>query len=76
MTLIALSDPIAAPLGSQANARTPSVVIEAVLYSVHTRGLSALKEPDTIERLLRCDAGARAEINSRIDRLFAGRKDA
>jgi hypothetical protein len=50
---------------------TPQVVVEAVMYSVRTRGLAALDEPDTIERLGRCDAAAREQINQRIDALLA-----
>jgi hypothetical protein len=53
---------------------TPDVVIEAVMYSVRKRGIGALSEPDTIERLQRCDAYARTEINKRIDALAARRE--
>jgi hypothetical protein len=45
---------------------TPQSTIEAILYCVQTRGLAALREPANIERLGRCDAQARAEINRRI----------
>jgi hypothetical protein len=48
---------------------TPQVIIEAVVYSARTRGISALKEPANIERLARCDDEARAEIDKRIDAL-------
>ena len=48
---------------------TPQVTIEAVLHCVRERGLVALKEPANIERLTRCDAAARAQINKRIERL-------
>jgi hypothetical protein len=48
---------------------TPQSTIEAILWSVRTRGLAALKEPASIERLERCDAAARAEINRRIQKL-------
>jgi hypothetical protein len=54
--------------------RTPDVVIEAIMYSVRMRGIAALSEPDTLERLQRCDAAARDEINHRIDRLLARRE--
>jgi len=50
---------------------TAAVVVEAVIYVVRQRGIAALTEPDTIERLLRCDTAARAEINRRIDALLA-----
>jgi hypothetical protein len=42
---------------------TPQSTIEAIMYCVRKRGLAALKEPANIERLQRCDAPARAEIN-------------
>jgi hypothetical protein len=48
---------------------TPNVVVEAVMHVVRERGLAALKEPATVERLERCDASARAEINQRIEKL-------
>ena len=53
---------------------TPQVVIEAVMYAVRTRGLAAFKEPANIERLSRCDAEARAQINKRIEALL-GKKE-
>lgn len=53
---------------------TPPSTVEAVLLSVRARGLAALQEPATQERLSRCDAEARAQINSRIIKLIeAGR---
>src|SRR5262245_44258849 len=51
------------------NRATPKVVIEAVMLAVRERGLAALKEAATVERLQRCDAVARAEINQRIQKL-------
>jgi hypothetical protein len=42
---------------------TPTATIEAIKQSVRDRGVAALKEPANRERLLRCDAAARAEIN-------------
>jgi hypothetical protein len=53
--------------------RTPQVTIEAIMFGVRARGLAALKEPDNLERLRRCDQRARAEINERIDRLLQQR---
>jgi hypothetical protein len=53
---------------------TPKSTIEAVLHSVRERGLAALKERANIERLLRCDAAAKAEINARIGRLVAAQE--
>lgn len=49
---------------------TPQVTVEAVMYSVHERGLDALREPDNIERLARCDDAARRKLNERLARLF------
>jgi hypothetical protein len=46
----------------------PAVTVEAVLYSIRARGAAALKKPDVIERLNRCDTTAKAEINRRIER--------
>jgi len=45
---------------------TPQSTIEAALHCVRERGLAALQEQANIERLLRCDAAARIEINRRI----------
>jgi hypothetical protein len=51
---------------------TPQVTIEAILYSVRERGLGALKEPDNIERLSRCDEAAQKELKGRIQRMTEG----
>jgi hypothetical protein len=51
---------------------TPEVTVEAVLHCARTRGLAALKEPKNIERLSRCDAAAKAEIDRRIAKLNGG----
>ena len=48
---------------------TPQSTVEAVMLSVHERGLAALEEPDTLERLSRCDASAHEKINRRITAL-------
>jgi hypothetical protein len=48
---------------------TPQTTIEAIMYSVRTRGLAALKEPATLERLGRCDEQALDEIDQRIAKL-------
>jgi hypothetical protein len=53
---------------------TPQVTIEAVMYSVGERGLNALKEPATQERLRRCDAAARAQINQRVQKLIVANR--
>ena len=44
----------------------PAVTVEAVMYAIRARGLAALKETATKERLSRCDRAARDEINRRI----------
>jgi hypothetical protein len=50
---------------------TPQSTIEAILFSVRERGLTALDEPANVERLGRCDAKARTEIKRRIEALCA-----
>src|SRR5262245_12256556 len=51
---------------------TPRSTIEAVMHAMRERGLAALKESATAERLERCDAAARAEIERRIADLRKG----
>jgi hypothetical protein len=51
--------------------QTPQTTIEAIMYSVRERGVAALREAATIERLLSCDAAAKDQINERIDKLLA-----
>jgi hypothetical protein len=41
------------------------------MLTVRERGVSALNEPDTLERLGRCDAAARQQINQRIAKLLS-----
>jgi hypothetical protein len=48
---------------------TPQSTIEAIVYSVRTRGIAALEEPDSKVRLATCDAAARDQINARIKKL-------
>jgi hypothetical protein len=48
---------------------TPAVTVEAVMYSIRTRGLAALNEPGVLERLQRCDTAAKEQINQRIEYL-------
>ena len=48
---------------------TSQATIEAILYCVRERGISALQEPANRERLSRCDAAALAQIDDRIVRL-------
>ena len=49
---------------------TPQTTIETVLFHVRDRGLPALREPATQERLSRCDQAARTQINDRIAKLI------
>jgi len=55
-----------AELTDARNRPTPGATIEAVMHAVRERGLAALKEPMTAERLERCDAAAKTEIERRI----------
>jgi len=48
---------------------TPQVVIEAIVLGVQQHGLKALDYPVNVERLLRCNKGAKTEINRRIAKL-------
>jgi hypothetical protein len=48
---------------------TPESTIEAILYCVHTRGITVLEEPNIKERLATCDEAARKQIDERIDRM-------
>jgi hypothetical protein len=48
---------------------TPQSVIDAILYSVRSRGLAALKEPNIKERLASCDEAATKQIRERIEGL-------
>ncbi len=53
---------------------TPQATIDAIMYTVQARGVAALREPINIDRLSRCDAAAKDEINERIARLIATKK--
>jgi hypothetical protein len=55
---------------------TPQVTVEAILHCVRERGLAALKEPANLERLARCDAAAKAQIDERIGKLMRAREAA
>jgi hypothetical protein len=48
---------------------TPQTTIEAIMLSVQQHGLEALEYPVNVERLLRCNKGAKTEINRRIAKL-------
>jgi hypothetical protein len=60
-------DRIWGELNDRRSHSTPRVTVEAILHCVRARGLSALKEPANIERLARCDAAAKAQIDKRIE---------
>jgi hypothetical protein len=49
---------------------TPQVTIEAIMFAVLLRGVGALKDSANVERLSRCNAMAKTEINRRIARLI------
>ena len=50
---------------------TPAVVVEAIVHTVRERGVGALKEASSVERLRQCDASARTEIKKRIAKMGA-----
>ena len=50
---------------------TPQTPIEASMHCVRERGLTALKEPANIERLIRCDQAAKERIDRRTAKLVA-----
>jgi hypothetical protein len=58
-------------LNAPENRPTPRVTVEAIWIAARERGLAALNEPATRERLARCDAAALMEIDARITRLKA-----
>ena len=51
---------------------TPKATIDAIMFAVCARGIAALKEPATAQRLRHCDEAAKGEIERRIASL---RKD-
>jgi len=57
-------------LNDPARFSTPQSTVEAILYCVRARGLKALEEPANLERLRRCDQGARDEIDRRIEAMI------
>ena len=61
-------------LNDPRNHPTPQVTIEAIMYSVHAYGLAALKVSANMERLSRCDATAKAQIDERIQKLIDAKK--
>jgi hypothetical protein len=58
-------------LNALENRPTPQVTVEAIWHAVRERGLAALNESATRQRLARCDAAALAQIDQRITRLKA-----
>jgi len=61
-------------LNTSENRPTPQTIIEAIIWSVRERGVTALQEPANQERLARCDDATRQQINSRIDKLLKKRE--
>jgi hypothetical protein len=55
--------------------QTSQSTINAIMFCVRARGVAALQEPENLERLERCDAAARKQINDRIERLRELRRD-
>jgi hypothetical protein len=53
---------------------TPQTTIEAMIHCVRERGVAALKEPNNIERLRRCDEGARTQIDRRIESFISNKE--
>jgi hypothetical protein len=53
---------------------TSQATVEALMYYVRERGLPALQEPTNVERLTRCDAAAKAQIDQRIKKLIDAEK--
>ena len=62
-------DALASALNDPARHATPQSTVEAILFSVRSRGIAALEEPSNQERLARCDATAREQIDERIKKL-------
>lgn len=56
----------------RATRATPQATIEAIAHCVRERGVQALKEDANIERLSRCDAAAKAQVNTRVAKLIEG----
>jgi len=59
-------------LNDARNRPTPKATIDAIMFAARERGIAALKEPATAQRLDHCDDAAKAEIERRIAKL---RKD-
>jgi hypothetical protein len=59
-------------LNASENRPTPQTTIEAIMWCVRERGIGVLQEPVNQERLARCDAVARQQINTRIEKLSGG----
>jgi hypothetical protein len=53
-------------INDRCNHATPQSTVEAIMLCMRERGLAALKEPANVERLSRCDAAAKAQIEKRI----------
>lgn len=67
--------PAPPPPRKQVPRPTPAATIDAIVWAYRARGAAALREPVNVERLRRCDARARAEIDRRIEKLAARAMD-
>jgi hypothetical protein len=63
-----IANAITSPTTFDRERPTPQATIEAIMHSVRERGLGALREPATIDRLSRCDADARARLDRWIEK--------
>ena len=54
---------------------TPQTTVRAILYAISARGVNALNDSATLERLTRCDDAAIAEIDARVSKLRGGRSE-
>jgi hypothetical protein len=60
-------------MSSSERRSTPQATVEAIMFCVRERGVSALKESPNIARLRTCDGPARTQINHRIAELSRDR---
>lgn len=48
---------------------TPEMTVEAIMFAIREDGVSAVREPDTRERLQRCDDNAKEQLRQRAKKL-------
>jgi hypothetical protein len=51
--------------------RAAQSTLDAIVYTVRHRGIAALKEPKNLDRLARCNAEQRANLNNRIEKIIS-----